>query len=55
MISDDAAAGVEVALELGPYDAVHHAEGLDLKAVTWHAAAFEPTGGGWRARVVFDL
>ena len=28
----------------------------ELKAVTWHQLAFEPdAGGGWRARVIFDV
>lgn len=29
----------------------------ELKAVTWHQLAFEPVpgGGGWRARVIFDV
>ncbi len=47
--------GAEVAVEVGPYDPERHAEGLDLKAVTWHQAAFERTAQGWRARVVFDI
>lgn len=28
----------------------------ELKAVTWHQLAFEPsTAGGWRARIIFDV
>jgi len=28
----------------------------ELKAVTWHQLAFEPSaGGGWRARIIFDV
>jgi SHS2 domain-containing protein len=26
-----------------------------LKGVTYHGLRVEPRGGGWRARVVFDL
>ena len=26
-----------------------------VKAVTWHELAFAPDGGGYRARVVFDV
>jgi SHS2 domain-containing protein len=55
VLSLDAAAGAEVVVEVGPYDPERHADGLDLKAVTWHQAAFEPAGGEWRARVVFDI
>jgi SHS2 domain-containing protein len=47
--------GADVTVALGRYDPERHAEGLDLKAVTWHAARFEPAGGGWRAQVVFDI
>jgi SHS2 domain-containing protein len=39
----------------GPRDPVRHAEGADVKAVTWHAARFEPEGGGWRAQVILDV
>jgi SHS2 domain-containing protein len=44
-------------LEVGfaPYDPVAHVEGLVLKAVTHHAARFEPDGDGWLAQVVFDV
>jgi len=48
-------ARVEVAVGLGRYDPQLHGEGLDLKAVTWHAARFEELGGRWRAQVVFDI
>jgi protein archease len=48
--------GCEVVVGLGPYDAERHAEGLDLKAVTWHAAKLEEEeGGGWRGQIVFDI
>ena len=39
----------------GPRDPLRHAEGADVKAVTWHAAAFAPDGGGWRAQVILDV
>lgn len=47
-------AGVTVGL--GRYDPERHGEGLDLKAVTRHAARFERGEDGlWRAQVVFDI
>jgi SHS2 domain-containing protein len=49
------AGGAEVVVGLGPYDPVRHAGGQDLKAVTLHAARFEPCEAGWRAQVVFDV
>jgi SHS2 domain-containing protein len=36
-------------------DPVLHAEGADVKAVTWHQARFEPEGEGWRAQVILDV
>jgi SHS2 domain-containing protein len=51
----DPSARAEVVVGLGPYDPHVHGEGLDLKAVTWHAARFEEVGGRWRAQVVFDI
>ena len=48
-------ARVEVAVGLGRYDPQLHGEGLDIKAVTWHAARFEELGGRWRAQVLFDI
>lgn len=48
-------AGAEVRVDLAPYDAVEHAEGLVLKAITLHEARFERTGSGWEAAVVFDV
>jgi SHS2 domain-containing protein len=39
----------------GPRDPVRHAEGADVKAVTWHAAALAPEAGGWRAQVILDV
>ncbi len=45
----------EVTLGFGRYDPEAHGEGLDLKAVTRHAARFEEADGRWRARVIFDI
>jgi len=47
--------GATVKLEMGPYDERVHAEGLAFKAVTLHAARFEPEGNNWIAQVVFDV
>ena len=44
-----------LAVGVGPWDAERHAEGVDLKAVTWHAARFDRDGRSWRAQVVFDI
>jgi SHS2 domain-containing protein len=51
----DPARGARLVVGTGPYDPVAHADGLVLKAVTLHAARFEPEGGGWVAGVVFDV
>jgi SHS2 domain-containing protein len=49
-------AGAAIRVGLGDWDPDAHAEGLDLKAVTWHAARFERAPDGrWRAQVVFDI
>jgi SHS2 domain-containing protein len=41
---------------LGRWNPDLHREGVDLKAVTWHAAGFERDADGrWRAQVVFDI
>jgi protein archease len=47
--------GCDVVVALGPYDPQRHAEGLDLKAVTWHAAKLVEEGGLWRGQIVFDI
>ncbi len=39
----------------GPFDPDAHAEGVDIKAVTYGGAAVEPAGEGWRARLIFDI
>jgi SHS2 domain-containing protein len=51
----DPAKGAELCVELGPYDPERHGDGLDLKAVTFHAARFESDGAGWVAQIVFDI
>jgi SHS2 domain-containing protein len=45
----------EVSIGFGSYDPERHAEGLDLKAVTRHAARFEQVGAEWHAQVLFDI
>lgn len=50
-----AGAPVEVAIAFGRYDPERHADGVDLKAVTRHAARFEEVEGHWRAQVIFDI
>jgi SHS2 domain-containing protein len=51
----DEASGTEAIVEVGNYDPQAYAEGTDLKAVTLHAAHFEPDEQGWLAQVVFDV
>lgn len=46
---------VVVRLGFGTYDPQLHREGLDIKAVTFHAAQFEAAGDNWVAQVVFDI
>lgn len=56
VVALDPHAGADLVVGLGRFDPDHHAEGLDLKAVTWHGARLEPRdGGGWVGRVVFDV
>jgi SHS2 domain-containing protein len=47
--------GAELSVGSGSWNPLLHAEGADVKAVTYHAARFEPAGGGWRAQVLFDI
>lgn len=49
------ATGARLRIAYGDYDEDRHADGLDIKAVTWHAARFEPTADGWLGQVVFDI
>ncbi len=37
------------------YDARRHDLSSAIKAVTWHEAAVERTGGGYKARIIFDI
>ncbi len=39
----------------GRHDRERHAEGADVKAVTWHAARLEREGDGWVAQIVLDI
>jgi SHS2 domain-containing protein len=48
-------AGAEATVAFAPYDPERHAEGADVKAVTWHAARLDPEGGGWVAQIVLDV
>jgi len=47
--------GAEATIAFARYDPSRHAEGADVKAVTWHAARLEPEGAGWVAQVVLDI
>lgn len=47
--------GVEALVETGGYDPAAHADGLDLKAVTWHLARLEPEGREWIGQILFDV
>jgi SHS2 domain-containing protein len=38
-----------------PYDMQRHDLSSAIKAVTWHEAAVEPTGDGYKARIIFDI
>lgn len=49
------ASGAEATVAFARYDPDRHAEGADVKAVTWHAARLEPEGAGWVAQVVLDI
>jgi SHS2 domain-containing protein len=42
------------AVRFGRHDPARHAEGADVKAVTWHAARLEREGDGWVAQLVLD-
>jgi SHS2 domain-containing protein len=47
--------GAEATIAFGRRDPERHAEGADLKAVTWHAARLAPEGAGWVGQAVFDI
>ena len=38
-----------------PYDAQRHEIGSAIKATTWHEAAVERSGDGYKARIIFDI
>jgi SHS2 domain-containing protein len=48
--------GAEAAVGFARWDPARHAEGADVKAVTWHAARLEPDDAGrWVGQAVFDI
>ncbi len=47
--------GADATVGFARWDPVRHAEGADVKAVTWHAARLEPEGPGWVAQAVLDI
>jgi SHS2 domain-containing protein len=47
--------GAVAALTFARHDPERHAEGADVKAVTWHAARLEREGDGWVAQIVLDI
>lgn len=47
--------GADLLVGFGHYRPEIHGEGVDVKAVTYHGARFEPEGAGWRARVYLDI
>lgn len=49
------AQGAVATVAFGRHDPERHAEGADVKAVTWHAARLEREGDGWVAQVVLDI
>lgn len=49
------AEGLEATVRGEPLDPDRHAPGREVKAVTWHDLQVERTGGGWKARLLFDL
>ncbi len=46
---------IQARVGFGRWDPVRHADGADVKAVTYHAARLEPADGGWRAQVLLDV
>jgi SHS2 domain-containing protein len=46
---------VRLDIVVGPYDAEAHNEGVDIKAVTFHAAVFESDGDDFVAQVILDV
>lgn len=46
---------VEARVGFGRYDPDRHAEGADVKAITWHLARLEREGDGFVGQAVLDL
>jgi len=46
---------IEARVGFGQWDPVRHADGADVKAVTYHAARLELAGGAWHGQVLFDV
>ncbi|HEX9400414.1 MAG TPA: archease [Anaeromyxobacter sp.] len=46
---------VVATVAFGRHDPERHAEGADVKAVTWHAARLEREGDGWVAQIILDI
>jgi SHS2 domain-containing protein len=46
---------VEAQVRWARWDPDVHAEGMDVKAVTWHLAMLEHEGGEWIGQAVFDI
>jgi SHS2 domain-containing protein len=46
---------IEARIGFGRWDPVRHADGADVKAVTYHAAQLEQVDGRWRGQVLFDV
>ncbi len=51
-VDDD---GAEALVWSGRFDPLLHAEGADVKAVTWHLARLEREGEEWVGQVVLDV
>jgi SHS2 domain-containing protein len=47
--------GAEATVAFARWDPERHAEGADVKAITWHAARLEREGEGWIGQVVMDI
>ncbi len=47
--------GAEAIVRSGRYHPDRHGEGEDVKAVTWHRARLEESGGEWVGEIIFDV
>jgi protein archease len=54
-VSEAPGGGLRAVVAGEPYDPARHRLHGEVKAVTWHGLAVEPTGDGWRARVILDV